>query len=1812
MGDNSSPPKFAGLKRRGIMGDDGPELKRTRSWQPPGPSQPPRIRRASRLTASRAKRRSFFTQRRHSSNVHTQSSNAAQDQESESEIEMHLMVADEQTTEAPPTPSEPFPISSNHLHDAPAGPTSSMKIDVQIQRLTEDGNGGGDSQDEMAEEEVDQSPDTTQDGQNGRMGDGDDDMGEEDVDGDREFVMDELEGDGRRSEGDDGAGDLYEEEVDRVSGIAEHEPEEDWDGGMGEGEDGTRVEDDMGGGDVADYDHRKTSGDDNESAFSGLDIQLAIAPSCLNPCAGLVPNPHPYNDATTHGSHPYLPTHTPTTPFCDSPKAFAGLNSASSSEVLHGSPKAFASMAAQGITANPDQLSNMEGRRGVGGMGEGDADEDGEDTDEPEGNGRLSMSEGDDGAGEDGMEGDVDGEHELSVEDNSAAEHDHRKTSGDDNESAFSGLDIQLAIAPSSLNPCAGLVPNPHPYNDATTHGSHPYLPTHTPTTPFCDSPKAFAGLNSASSSEVLHGSPKAFASMASQDITANPHELSNMEGRRGVRGMGEGDAGEDGEDMDEQDANGDGESVMDGPGGEGRTGEGEDGMDEEDADGDPDSVVDELEGRDGDHESVMDELEGDGGRSEGDDGADDMDEEEVDKVLVIAEHELEGDRDGRMSEGEDGMGGGDVAEHDHRETSGDDNESAFSGLDVQLSMPHRASTTSAGFVAHPHAPSNVMMSDYHPPSRTVHDFTNALTQAARGGPIESLQVTNAPTILSTTPGDVKMNDDLPFNMGSPDRKPAGSATGVNFCPTSTPNQQVSVDHEMGNECDKTSHGMCQICQDRVRRLYLMSNETDIVLVRNLAANTTFTFSQPHSSRTIPYGNHLPRRFDSNVFDVSLRSSSNAFEGLDKSMQVLPTGNGLLSFHSLNTFQTQRSTGASGLRKGLASPDNLFNPSSFNSTLPPSFDKGRDLNRLNKVSPRKPSTGHVPSSSRAAVELRQESSAGSSTVRGLSPSRMLVEPRGRPSFTVRQPSPSGTLPDPPSKPTAPPSPLEQTHTGAFRDLHFMEQVIPNKRSTEHISSLAIESSSRQTPPSALERARIDAFDGLHSMEPVLPKKPPTVHFPSPSRPPVELQRGPSPCPSSSTPVLAASIENPRTDAFSDLGSIQQVAPSRLHSGNMPWAAQSSSSRVRTGASMQRANACTRSRTKSPEVASAPASAFDGLLDAPRAHTFDPPSPSGMRQERPERSQDPFAMELDNREDIFDSEPEEIQYGGEADRDYDSEGTQNFDHEDADDDLADDEGASTQHRPRPTQQPALEQAGALTRSTGQPASQSDAEYDSEQARTLTRPMLTAQRRTNSPYPRPWKGKGRQIDPIDERTPGPSRRPAIRSWKGKEREFNPIDERTPGPSRRPTTRSWKGKEREFNPTDEPTPGTNDQMVDDAERGSNLNSFDHPFVDAVFSSFQGSSKPLTQDDMAQALLALGLIHGRPNGTEPQPQSLKPQLQGEQGQSLPNPSKDPKQKRPRTEDRKYKQKCVRSHALKCMGRRKGTKLSPHPITSVGPQNLERFYRHRNNPSSEYGPDIKNLVLHLDTTAHPTVRKRGAIWNEEAADLFVEDIILEDDYGFTDDDKPELREIFLVHIKALEGQYKAFMAADDIVNLEAKASVARRRYRFERRLQVCLYFEDEDEAFKKLSQLFSTFRFNWECCSGDESEGPGPNRPRYKRRAITTLPWRAQWLREVMDVLDKLHLVLRFPDGVHATPGRFPTPRFDPAALDPSRKIEETVYAAPRHGLPGNFYDEVWLREENFQSQRKALGRDNDVIIEISPYVKRLVIFARLQIIQF
>jgi hypothetical protein len=91
---------------------------------------------------------------------------------------------------------------------------------------------------------------------------------------------------------------------------------------------------------------------------------------------------------------------------------------------------------------------------------------------------------------------------------------------------------------------------------------------------------------------------------------------------------------------------------------------------------------------------------------------------------------------------------------------------------------------------------------------------------------------------------------------------------------------------------------------------------------------------------------------------------------------------------------------------------------------------------------------------------------------------------------------------------------------------------------------------------------------------------------------------------------------------------------------------------------------------------------------------------------------------------------------------------------------------------------------------------------------------------------------------------------------------------------------------------------------------------------------------------------------------------------------------------------------------------------------------------------------------------------------------------------------------------------------------------------------------------------------SGDETDHRGSK----NRYVITSLPWRAAWIRGWMIVFDRLHLATRFTASGRATPGAFPHIR----TMPPPNRLRKETNCDPVRSLPRNFYNPAWLARQS------------------------------------
>jgi hypothetical protein len=89
---------------------------------------------------------------------------------------------------------------------------------------------------------------------------------------------------------------------------------------------------------------------------------------------------------------------------------------------------------------------------------------------------------------------------------------------------------------------------------------------------------------------------------------------------------------------------------------------------------------------------------------------------------------------------------------------------------------------------------------------------------------------------------------------------------------------------------------------------------------------------------------------------------------------------------------------------------------------------------------------------------------------------------------------------------------------------------------------------------------------------------------------------------------------------------------------------------------------------------------------------------------------------------------------------------------------------------------------------------------------------------------------------------------------------------------------------------------------------------------------------------------------------------------------------------------------------------------------------------------------------------------------------------------------------------------------------------------------------------------------------------------------------------LDLLALCLRFPDGLHATTGRFPIYRYDPNDQQPpSERIEDPIWSAFVPGLPSNFYSSTWCQSGAVGEE--SIGKTHAVSLKLPDNLVQYVV---------
>ncbi|RXW11421.1 hypothetical protein EST38_g14434 [Candolleomyces aberdarensis] len=292
-----------------------------------------------------------------------------------------------------------------------------------------------------------------------------------------------------------------------------------------------------------------------------------------------------------------------------------------------------------------------------------------------------------------------------------------------------------------------------------------------------------------------------------------------------------------------------------------------------------------------------------------------------------------------------------------------------------------------------------------------------------------------------------------------------------------------------------------------------------------------------------------------------------------------------------------------------------------------------------------------------------------------------------------------------------------------------------------------------------------------------------------------------------------------------------------------------------------------------------------------------------------------------------------------------------------------------------------------------------------------------------------------------------------------------------------------------------------------------------EAAFRTYAGSHKPLEEHHIALMLKAFRLSQAKAVARSPPTDS-----EGEQTNETGLPPILSLEPKPRGSTANLRQRRIRKRVFELMGREEAP-LGPTPITTVEPPLVKRWVR--SNFKNRFGPSIDNFELYLDfEDIGSEERQQANAWNEAAAHTFAVDFI---------ERYPEYSKIqdlivknFLTHTITLKKHYKQYMNDDPHANAESlkdKACRQRRMNRVARRRNICKHYIG-DPTMNTFYQLFKT-KISWAACSGDESEDGDSDR----ELLITTLPWRAARIRDWMQTLDNLDLVLRFEDGLRSTP---------------------------------------------------------------------------------
>jgi len=261
-------------------------------------------------------------------------------------------------------------------------------------------------------------------------------------------------------------------------------------------------------------------------------------------------------------------------------------------------------------------------------------------------------------------------------------------------------------------------------------------------------------------------------------------------------------------------------------------------------------------------------------------------------------------------------------------------------------------------------------------------------------------------------------------------------------------------------------------------------------------------------------------------------------------------------------------------------------------------------------------------------------------------------------------------------------------------------------------------------------------------------------------------------------------------------------------------------------------------------------------------------------------------------------------------------------------------------------------------------------------------------------------------------------------------------------------------------------------------------------------------------------------------------------------------------------------------MGRR--CRTDPiNPVASAAELHAFKFRR-------AGGPSLEDFRLDLADKASPT-----SPWNIRAAEVFAEDFIACGWYSCSN--KDFIQSTFRTHMIQLKAQYVLLSEVSDeepsIEELDekrVKAREQRRRSVFYRRWGAC----DVHPDLFRFRPLFETMTM--QAVSGDETDHVNGQ----VRYAETSIPWRSILARVFLRTFDRIHLSTRFTSAGRATAGGWPHRRV------PSKRVERSWKLVK--GLPVNFYDPVWLKENLDEHEQRQLNMQPAVDLSFTPSIER------------